>query len=560
MTYFVCARATEHDAGWKLNASLTHAADRELTRDAYHPGVGSAVHRQRNDVAAAAAAAGTHKDAAAWAAMDSWSCDMWLTPGSVVMHSFSLRSTLDPAADPSNAEFSSAPGGGEDRLRDIASLAKSAAKGKLFEICSAEAGDDEEPHIFLCKGGLTVRLHCDGTTTPVLEIDPAFRARTLSSCHAMCSSPSVRWTDITVPGVPRGIKFEGRFHGSTLLRVEELSRCPSSNSSSTAAERREDVRIRVHLPGNPLGAARVEAVWAEGACRNLIAGAGFPILLVPAENIAEELRTRLLGPSGGGCGVPPGVTSRESTRGFVQQAGHALHAALRKHPDQGVAQQTAILHNAAGTPRLPLFSALLRFAADYLDHALELQDIDEMLAEEAAAEADMKRQSFCKQEKAGGGAPPGDPRPPRGRGQGRSGAYPRAARPLARHRSSSSLQHEIGRGVDGDLLDQNEGGLPQARHLRALFFPVGHGQHTRAGVLPRDERHGGKRRVRSHPRERRAPLFHREGVQGGELLLGVDDFVLVLRAVFRRVSQLRRLRDSNHLGSVAFPVRHVHAH
>lgn len=411
MTYFVCARATEHDAGWKLNASLTHAADRELTRDAYHPGVGSAVHRQRNDVAAAAAAAGTHEDAAAWAAMDSWSCDMWLTPGSVVMHSFSLRSTLDPAADPSNAEFSSAPGGGEDRLRDIASLAKSAAKGKLFEICSAEAGDDEEPHIFLCKGGLTVRLHCDGTTTPVLEIDPAFRARTLSSCHATCSSPSVRWTDITVPGVPRGIKFEGRFHGSTLLRVEELSRCPSSNSSSTAAERREDVRIRVHLPGNPLGAARVEAVWAEGACRNLIAGAGFPILLVPAENIAEELRTRLLGPSGGGCGVPPGVTSRESTRGFVQQAGHALHAALRKHPDQGVAQQTAILHNAAGTPRLPLFSALLRFAADYLDHALELQDIDEMLAEEAAAEADMKRQSFCKQEKAGGGAPPGGKNP-----------------------------------------------------------------------------------------------------------------------------------------------------
>ena len=39
----------------------------------------------------------------------------------------------------------------------------------------------------------------------------------------------------------------------------------------------------------------MEAVWAEGPCRNLIAGAGFPLLFVPDHATAEELRTRLLG-------------------------------------------------------------------------------------------------------------------------------------------------------------------------------------------------------------------------------------------------------------------------
>jgi hypothetical protein len=135
-----------------------------------------------------------------------WPDKPWLTPGSVVMHSFSLSSARAGAG--ADAEDT----GG--RLRDIARIAKSIAKGKTFDACAAEAGHTgEEPPVFLSKGGLTVRVHCDGSTIPVRELDPAFRSQTLSSCHVTASSPDVRFTDITIPGVPPGVKFEGRFHG-----------------------------------------------------------------------------------------------------------------------------------------------------------------------------------------------------------------------------------------------------------------------------------------------------------------------------------------------------------
>jgi hypothetical protein len=135
-----------------------------------------------------------------------WADKPWLTPGSVVMHSFSLSSA--PAGTDADAEDTG------DRLRDIARIAKSIAKGKTFDACAAEAGHTgEEPPVFLSKGGLTVRVHCDGSTIPVRELDPAFRSQTLSSCHVTASSPDFRFTDITIPGVPPGVKFEGRFHG-----------------------------------------------------------------------------------------------------------------------------------------------------------------------------------------------------------------------------------------------------------------------------------------------------------------------------------------------------------
>ena len=283
--------------------------------------------------------------------------------------------------------------------RDIDSLAKSLAAGKIFDMCATHAGgegeDDHtaaataEPPVYVSHGGLTVRVHRDGTTTPVLELDPEFRSRTSSSCHVACSSPSVQWADVTVHGVPPGIKFEARFHGGTLLHVEELSRyhSPSSDSSSSSAfsatgESKEDVRIRVHLPCQPVGLARVEAVWAEGPCRNLIAGAGFPLLLVPDEDTADELRTQFLVVGGGAAAAVS--TSPEATRGFVQNVGYVLHAALMR--DQGVGGHLNRLIGVAKALDLPLLCALATAALESLDIALENGNIDEMLAELDAAE------------------------------------------------------------------------------------------------------------------------------------------------------------------------------
>jgi hypothetical protein len=87
--------------------------------------------------------------------------------------------------------------------------------------------------------------------------------------------------------------------GGTLLRVEELSRAPSAparNASVSSARPvpKQDVRVRIHLPTRPVGVARVESIYADGPCKNMVAGAGFPVILVPDENTASQIRTRFL--------------------------------------------------------------------------------------------------------------------------------------------------------------------------------------------------------------------------------------------------------------------------
>jgi hypothetical protein len=139
-------------------------------------------------------------------------------------------------------------------------------------------------------------------------------------------------------------------------------------SSSTDVE---DVRIRVHLPGNPVGVARVVAVWADGPCRNMAAGADFPLLLVPSEDIAEELRHRLLGPAAAATANANDVANiaiaaagddaspsspRMRARFFVQRAGYTLHAAFSW--DQDAVKKVMDLWAAADALRLPLLVGL----------------------------------------------------------------------------------------------------------------------------------------------------------------------------------------------------------
>ena len=185
-------------------------------------------------------------------------------------------------------------------------------------------------------------MHRDGSTTLVVEINRAFRARTASYFFATCSSPTVRCADVVVPRVPPGLKFEARFHGSTLLHVEEISRRRSSTSGGGGSkddggngdggggggavgepehddaareeggaqrrqrqqqqdeeeeeeEEEEDVQLRIHLPPRPVGLIRMATVWSAGPCRNMPAGAEFPILLVPDEETADELRVGFCG-------------------------------------------------------------------------------------------------------------------------------------------------------------------------------------------------------------------------------------------------------------------------
>ena len=193
--------------------------------------------------------------------------------------------------------------------------------------------------MYLSKNGTAVRVHRDGSTSVVHVLDPAYRAERNAACHVACSSPAARWHDVVVPRVPPGIAFEAKFHGGTLLRVEELSRAPSAparNASVSSAPRvpTQDVRIRIRLPPRPVGVTRVDSIYAAGPCKNMVVGAGFPVILVPDENTARQIRTRFLR-------LRPSASRRSDTealltkRYFMQHAGYALHAALKG--DQGVA-------------------------------------------------------------------------------------------------------------------------------------------------------------------------------------------------------------------------------
>ena len=58
---------------------------------------------------------------------------------------------------------------------------------------------------------------------------------------------------------------------------------PPGSALGAGDDDMEDVQMRVFLPSYPVGVARVEAVWSDGPCRGMAAGAGIPLLLLPDE-------------------------------------------------------------------------------------------------------------------------------------------------------------------------------------------------------------------------------------------------------------------------------------
>ena len=327
--------------------------------------------------------------------MDYWK-DTWLTRGSVVSHTFSLGVGVGNENDSRAHDVDVDDDGGADenknRARRIARIAKKmAASGGVFDVTRATSGG-QDPPVFISEGGLTVRVHRDGTTSPVRELDPEFRARSMNMCYVTCSSPAtVRHVDVVVSGVPPGVSFEGRFHDSTLLGVEELARrqpsaVPAPNSlsgsgsgygygsGSAEEEPRYDVMLRVHLPKFSVGLARVEAVWSDGPCRNMNAGAGFPILLVPNENIAVELKSMLSGLT------RSNAQTQFKVRGFLQRVGFTLYAGLVREDQTSVTQLGKLYVIARDLLHLPALCGLIAETLYRLDQALEQRDIDEMIS------------------------------------------------------------------------------------------------------------------------------------------------------------------------------------
>lgn len=344
-----------------------------------------------------------------WTEIVHWT-DTWLTRGSVVFHTFSLglgkkRGNRDVDID--------IAGSAVDRAQRIDGIAKNmAAKGGVFDVIT-DINDDithgeQETPVFISEGGLTVRVHRDGTTSPVRELDPDFRARVMNTCYVTCSSPAVRHIDVAVLGVPPRVSFEGRFHDSMLLSVEELVRQPSvvpaqdaSSGSRSAEDTRYDVLLRVHLPMLPVGLARVEAVWSDGLCRKMNAGAGFPILFVPDKNIASELNNSLLR-----LGVSEAATddcdsndttapstrsearTRLKVRGFLQHVGFSLYAGLVRKEQTSVTQLSK-LYVVAGEMQLPALRNLIKKTLELMHQALEERDIDAVISEEDTQETEL---------------------------------------------------------------------------------------------------------------------------------------------------------------------------
>ena len=156
-------------------------------------------------------------------------------------------------------------------------LAKSISRGKLFDMCAADADETGAAPVYLSRDGRAVRVNRDGSTTLVGQVDQSFRSRMLSSLQVACSSPSVRRVDVAIPRVPPDVTFEARYHNSTVLRLEEVSRSVSTRAdgdSENAVAGEQEVHVRVHLPGCSVGVAHIEAVWSSGPCRNMPCGAG----------------------------------------------------------------------------------------------------------------------------------------------------------------------------------------------------------------------------------------------------------------------------------------------
>ena len=275
-----------------------------------------------------------------------WS-DMWLTPGSIILHKVVAGGSIVPC----------------DRDACIETLAKRLVQGSLFDQCDAlnsrAAGDTP---IYLSLEGRAVSVHRDGSIQTVIQLDPKFCDFMKSTVQVTCSSGDVRAMDIRIPGVPPGVKFEARFHGGTLLHVEEISRSKHSRRGTLILD---NVTIRVSLPDTSRGIARIEAVYAHGPCRNMPSGAGFPVVLLPSVAVASEVEEWLFAsdPAPSDAEVLP--LRLIDKREFIELAGMALHAASLQGRDLSLQLQE--LYKSARAFGLLLLCDVIVDALEELD-------------------------------------------------------------------------------------------------------------------------------------------------------------------------------------------------
>ena len=92
--------------------------------------------------------------------------------------------------DGSGSDGSGGGGGSDGGGKSIETLATSIAAGKLFKTCAADVDESGEPPIYVSRNGQAVRVHSDGSTTPVCHMSPAFYAQTLSSSQVSILHPT----------------------------------------------------------------------------------------------------------------------------------------------------------------------------------------------------------------------------------------------------------------------------------------------------------------------------------------------------------------------------------
>ena len=195
------------------------------------------------------------------------------------------------------------------------------------------------------------------TSSPMTTIDPAADGRTGARQLQLRQRRGHRGESTGHSGGPRGTH-------------------PRADADASLLEggcSKEDVHLRLHLPARPVGVARVESIYADGPLKNMVAGAGFPVILVPDEITAEQIRTRLLTPAGP-RGADPEVMMKK--RMFLQHTGYALHAALKG--DQSVVGRLLQLHAASTRLNLPRMCRLVTVAMDHLDTLLEQKDLESL--------------------------------------------------------------------------------------------------------------------------------------------------------------------------------------
>jgi hypothetical protein len=105
-------------------------------------------------------------------------------------------------------------------------------------------------------------------------------------------------------------------------------------------------------------------------------GAGLPLMLLPDEATANQVRMRFHW-SGGAIPIPESfATQLQIKRRFIEHCGYSLHGALSG--DQKVAARLHRLHAVALHLNLPMLCEVIVAALAGLEHIMEHLTIDEI--------------------------------------------------------------------------------------------------------------------------------------------------------------------------------------